>query len=102
MARPGTNVVRVLLVAGAVAGCTDFDTTRTTPPRGTLGQELYIALCDRVSAQALPEDIAGASWHAVCHPDASGAFASTVDQGELPPLDPNAVDVAGRPVPLAV
>jgi hypothetical protein len=102
MRRPGISVMRVLLVAGAVASCTDFDTTRTIPPRGTLGQELYIALCDRVAAQALPEDVGGASWHAVCHPDATGAFASTVDQAELPPFDPNAVDVAGHPVPLAV
>ncbi len=90
------------MAAMAAAACsTDFSTARDVPPRGTLGQELYIGLCDRVSAQALPEDVTGASWHAVCHPDASGNFATKVDQSQLVPLDPNAVDVNGNPVPLA-
>jgi hypothetical protein len=83
-------------------GCSsDFTTTRTTPARGTLGQELFTALCDRVAAQALPEDVTGASWHAVCYPDANGNYATTVDQTRLVPLNPNAVDVDGNPVPLA-
>ena len=42
------------------------------------------------------------SWHAVCHPDADGNFATTVDAARLPPLDPDAVDVDGNPVPLAL
>jgi hypothetical protein len=84
-------------------GCSsDFSTARTTPPRGTLGQELFIALCDRVAAQALPEDVTSASWHAVCHPDASGTYAPTVDQTRLPPLNPDAVDVDGNPVSVAM
>jgi hypothetical protein len=92
----------VAALAAAATGCgTDFSTNRDVPPRGTLGQELYIGLCDRVAAQALPEDVTGSSWHAVCHPDASGNFATTVDQAQLVPLDPNAVDVSGNPVPLA-
>ena len=92
----------VAAMATAAAGCgTDFSTNRDVPPRGTLGQELFIGLCDRVAAQALPEDVTGWSWHAVCHPDASGNFATTVDQSRLVALDPNAVDVNGNPVPLA-
>jgi hypothetical protein len=90
----------VLCTSAACAS--DFDTTRTTPPRGTLGQELFIVLCDRVAAQALPEDVTAASWHAVCHPDANGGFATKVDQSRLVPLDPDAVDTDGHPVPLAV
>jgi hypothetical protein len=89
--------------ATSAVGCaSDFTTTRTPPPRGTLGQELFIALCDRVAAQALPEDVIGASWHAACHPDAQGNYATTVDQTRLPPINPDAVDVDGNPVPLAV
>ncbi|HTQ41710.1 MAG TPA: hypothetical protein VMI75_03060 [Polyangiaceae bacterium] len=88
-------------MAGATACASDFDTTRNVPPRGTLGHELYIALCDRVAAQALPEDVTGSSWHAVCHPDEQGNFATTVDQTRLPPFDPNARDVDGDPVPMA-
>jgi hypothetical protein len=87
---------------GVAAGCdTGFDASRNAPPRGSLGQELFIGLCDRVAAQALPEDVTGYSWHAVCHPDSSGTFATKVDQTRLPPMDPNAVDVDGNPVPLA-
>jgi hypothetical protein len=85
----------------AVSGCTDFDTTRVTPPRGTFGRELYTILCDRVGAQSLREDITGASFHALCHADANGAFAGQVDQTQLPTLtDTTTPD--GQPVPLAV
>lgn len=94
-------MIGILAAAGAAGCASDFDTSRNVPPRGTLGHELYIALCDRVSAQALPEDVTSASWHAVCHPDEKGNFATTVDQSRLPPFDPNARDVDGDPVPLA-
>src|SRR5690606_2441156 len=82
--------------------CADeFDTSRATPPRGSLGREMYTLLCDRVGAQALREDITGASFHDVCHADASGSFESdTVDVSKLPPLDPDARDVDGKPVSL--
>jgi len=93
--------IAILAAAGAAGCSSDFDTTRTVPTRGTLGHELYIAVCDRVAAQALPEDVTGSSWHAVCHPDEQGNFASTVDQARLPPFDPNARDVDGDPVPMA-
>ncbi len=98
----GTIAAFFALGAASAVGCSsDFDTTRTPPPRGTLGTELFIGLCDRVAAQALPEDVSSASWHAVCHPDASGHYATTVDQTRLPPMNPSAVDVDGNPVPLA-
>jgi hypothetical protein len=92
----------LFVLATVLSGCSDFDTTRVTPPRGTLGREMFIVICDRVAAQALPEDVSGASWHPVCHPDSGGAFASKVEASELVPLDPDAVDVHGTPVPLAV
>ena len=90
------------VIATAAACSSDFDTSRASTPDGTLGQEMYSVVCDRVAAQALPEDVTGVSWHGICHPDASGSFATTVDQADLVPLDPNAVDVNGNPVPLAV
>ena len=80
----------------------DFSTARDVQARGSLGQELFIGLCDRVAAQALTEDVTGASWHPVCHPDAAGQFANQVDQGRLVALDPGAVDTRGQPVPLAM
>lgn len=87
------------LLAAIAAGCGgDFDKSRTTPPRGTLGRELFTLICDRVGAQALREDVSGASFHAVCHADKEGNFADKVDEGKLLPLDEDAVDVEGKPV----
>src|SRR5579871_4058432 len=97
VARLGSRWIALVLLAAGVGCSSTFDTSRSVPPRGTLGAELFTALCDRVAAQALPEDVTGASWHAVCYPDGSGSYASTVDQARLPPLDPNAVDTQGNP-----
>ena len=86
------------VVAGTGAGCAaDFDTNRVTPTRGTLGREMFTMVCDRVGAQALREDVAGVSYHAVCHADANGAFTDEVDVAKLPELG-EAVDVDGKPV----
>src|SRR5437660_7115514 len=88
----------------AVIGCSgDFDMNRATPPRGSLGRELYSMVCDRVGAQALREDVTGGSYHAICHPDpATGKYAEKVDQALLVDLDPSAVDTSGKPVALDV
>ena len=83
------------------AGCSDFSTARVVPARGTFGAELYSVLCDRVGAQALREDVTGASFHAVCNPDASGSYAGHVDTTQLPPLTATTTP-DGQPVTLAV
>ena len=86
------------VVAGTGAGCAaDFDTSRVTPRRGTLGREMFTMVCDRVGAQALREDVAGVSYHAVCHADETGSFTDVVDVAKLPELS-DAVDVDGKPV----
>jgi hypothetical protein len=95
--RAGVQFCLAACVAGGCAG--EFDTTRQTPERGSIGREMYTMICDRVGAQALREDVAGTSYHAVCHADASGAFADEVDTGKLLPLGP-AVDESGKPVSL--
>src|ERR1700730_7803716 len=90
------------LASLACAACSGgFDTTRSTPPRGSLGRELYSLVCDRVGTQALREDVTASSYHDMCHPDATGKYTDRVDQTLLVPLDPNAVDIDGKPVPLA-
>jgi hypothetical protein len=93
----------VLALATVAAGsaCADFDTTRVVPPRGTLGRELYSLVCDRVGANALREDVTASSYHDICHQRADGSYQTEVDQSLLVALDPNAVDVDGKPVPLA-
>ncbi len=84
--------------AVAVA-CTDIDTTRNTPPRGTIGEEVYGAFCDRLASLVLPEDLTGDSYHGVCHKQ-NGTFANQVDTSKLPVVpEANAVDSQGNPVP---
>ena len=86
------------VVAGTGAGCAaDFDTNRVTPTRGTLGREMFTMVCDRVGAQALREDVAGISYHSVCHADANGAFTNEVEVLKLPELT-EASDIDGKPV----
>ena len=91
-------MVSLALVVGGTAACTgDFDTNRQTPKRGSLGQEMFTMVCDRVGAQALREDVAGLSYHDVCHANAAGEFATKVDLSKLTPIS-EAVDTQGKPV----
>jgi hypothetical protein len=91
----------LVLAAAVSVGCAgEFDTNRTTPKRGSLGREMYTLVCDRVGAQALREDVTGASFHAVCHADGDGNFATEVDRSKVPPLDASARNVKGEPVSL--
>ncbi len=85
------------LVLGAMA-CGDFDTTRTVPARASLGTEMYGVLCDRVGAQALREDLNGASFRGLCH-KTNGKFTDKVDTTKLPALLASGKDVSGKPVP---
>ncbi len=71
----------LLLVASS---CADFSSKRHTENYDTLGNAIYQALCDRVGAQSLVEDLSGASYRRVCHPDAQGHYADKVDRSALP------------------
>ncbi|MCA9592832.1 MAG: hypothetical protein KC776_05960 [Myxococcales bacterium] len=85
------SVVLASLAATLSISCSsDFDTTRrTTEPVGTLGDDLYSALCDRVGASVLTEDLSGASYRGVCHRDKFGSYADSVDESKLPPVAGN-------------
>jgi hypothetical protein len=72
----------VLLIA--VSSCADFSSQRRGESYDTLGNAIYQALCDRVGAQSLGEDLSGGSYHRVCHPDAQGHYADKVDRTQLP------------------
>ncbi len=69
--------------------CTeDFDAKRRAPPPGTVGDEVYSALCDRLGASVLAEDIEGVTFHDLCHRNSAGQYADKVNQDPavLPPV----------------
>ena len=88
------------LAVTAALACTDIDTTRNPPPRGTIGEEVYGAFCDRVASLVFPEDLSGDSYRDVCH-KTNGVFADQVDETKLPPITDGAVDANGNPVSAA-
>lgn len=107
--RPTPHGRRVIQTAGVGAlaalsifapGCHGFDDERELPSRGTVGEEIYGVVCDRVGAQALREDLSGASFRSLCHRGGDGKFADKVDESKLPQLDANAVDADGAFVSL--
>ena len=99
---PRTSASLLVASASLLCACvSDIDTTRSPPPRGTLGEEMYGVFCDRVGAQALPEDLGGTSFTPLCHRGVDGSYATQVDVSKLPALDPDARDAAGNPMPLA-
>jgi hypothetical protein len=86
------------LAASAVLapGCSEpLDTTRATPVRGSVGEEMYGVICDRVGAQALREDMTGESFRGVCHRAPGAQFADKVDTSKLPAITPQAYNQAG-------
>ena len=106
--RPLTHCINLLGLIGLVtlaaltpACAPALDTSRVTPARGTVGEEMFGVICDRVGAQALREDLTGESFRAICHkPTRDADFADKVDEGKLPALDPGGVDESGEPVAL--
>src|ERR1017187_5788311 len=91
-----------IVVGGFGAACSDnFDTSRTLPPRGTLGAELFGVVCDRAGGQALHEDLSGASYAGICHAQADGTFSSKVDVTQLPPIVDGQLNADGQPVSMA-
>ncbi len=100
-AAPARGVASLVLLGLVVSCDKPFDPVRSIPRRGTLGEQVFGLVCDRVGAQSLREDVTGASFHAICHADSAGNWATTVDQRRLPPLTEGALDESGKTVPLA-
>ena len=63
--------------------------------------ELYGVVCDRLGGQSLHEDLTGASYTGICHPDATARSPSTVDRRSCRRCVDGQLDVDGNPVPLA-
>jgi hypothetical protein len=94
------GVVGLASLAALTPGCHELDMERAPQKRGSVGEEMYGVICDRVGAQALREDLSGASFRNVCHRSFEGKFADQVDKSKLPPLDPEAVNEEGAAVSL--
>ena len=70
--------LRLLFVLGlwSFAGCAKDEPKDTRPQGPSLGQDIFGVLCDRVGAQALHEDLSGASYNDICHGSATAAWTS--------------------------
>lgn len=70
MTRARTAVFRragfVLVVLAVSLGCSTFDPTRTPADDQTLGQEIVRTFCERMAADAFPNDVSGLRWKPVC------------------------------------
>ncbi len=91
-----TALVGVAVLGPACAQ--DLDTRRLQLTRGSVGEEIYGVVCDRIGAQALREDLTGDSFRAVCHRPNDGAFNDDVDLSKLPEIAPSAVDGKGAQI----
>jgi hypothetical protein len=89
----------VTLSALTPACAPELDTARAKTARGSVGEEMFGVICDRVGAQALREDLTGESFRGVCHkPTKDGQFADKVDETKLPALDPAGRNEKGEAV----
>ena len=78
--------VALLATSTLFACASDLDTTRPAPlAKTTLGEEMYTALCDRVGASSLSEDLSGQSYRAVCHKGSKGWATPKVQSSLLSP-----------------
>jgi hypothetical protein len=77
----------VTLAGASLPSCADdFDTSRPAAATGaTLGEDIYSALCDRVGATSIAEDLTGASYRDICHKGPAG-WGDKVDTSKLPAL----------------
>ena len=66
LGRLARHVGFVGVVLVAAIGCSTFDPTRTPADDQTLGQEIVRTFCERMAAEAFPNDVSGLRWKPVC------------------------------------
>ncbi len=62
--------VALLLGVAAASSCAPFDTTPVQSERGTLGEEIYKVVCERMATEVWPEDVTGYQSRELCRGDA--------------------------------
>ncbi len=55
-----------LVVLVVSFGCASFDTTRVPAAEETLGEAIVRTFCERMAADAFPDDVSGQRWKPVC------------------------------------
>lgn len=60
------HALRAVLLMGLLACGSDFDETRVTRERGSLGEEMYRLFCQRLASSELPSDVSGRETRALC------------------------------------
>jgi hypothetical protein len=70
-------VLPLVALLGAVACTKPLDTTRHDAPRGTLGEEMYRVLCERMASEEHPADVTGSQSRALCHGEAAADASTT-------------------------
>ena len=67
-----------LCLLACLLGCVEeLDTTRVESARGTLGEEIYEVVCQRIASEESPEDVSGRQSRAVCAGEAGPEAATT-------------------------
>ncbi len=101
-ATAGLRGLGLAAIIGLVSACPQgIDTTRVSARPATLGDDMYGALCDRVGASSLQEDLSGASYHGVCHYDADGHYAAHVEASVLPAVGRTGTKATARRLGIA-
>lgn len=68
----------VLALVLPFVGCAEpLDTTRVAPARGTLGEEIYKVLCERIASEENPSDVSGRASRALCAGEVGPEAATT-------------------------
>ncbi len=85
MGRRGLSLLGLCAAATISPSChQELDTTREAGPKGTLGDDIYGVLCDRLGASSLTEDVTGESYHAICHFNSKGVYGDAIATKYLP------------------
>lgn len=81
MRRSRSLLFAALVAVSSPAGCAEpLDTTRVVSVRGTLGEEIYRNVCERISSSELPTDVSGQRMSALCQ-----GTSHTLSDGMPPP-----------------
>ena len=85
----------LIIAIGGSSSCeSPIDTTRKVGVPGSLGDDMYSALCDRLGASSFTEDLSGESYQAICHFDSQGNYGDFVNVDVLPPVRTDAAVLA--------